>query len=104
MSKKNYLIVSILLIFLIIIIHSCTISKDNPFSGNDQEESGEGLCLYPTEVEITPDLTYQNFDIETAPLKGDPVIRYDDIISYDITSHILLLTFSRDSLKKKLDK
>jgi len=60
------------------------------------------LCIYSTELETTSDLTYQNFDIETAPLIDGPVIFYDDIISYDTTTHIIQLTIERDSLKKRI--
>ena len=62
----------------------------------------DGLCIYPTIVEHTADLTYQNFDIENVPLLNKPIISYDDIICYDTTSHIVTLTYSRDSLINKL--
>ena len=58
--------------------------------------------MYPTEMKITSDLTYQNFDIETAPLIDSPVIFYDEIISYDTTTHIIQLAIERDSLKKRI--
>ena len=60
---------------------------------------GEGLCIYPTEVEYTSDLTYQNFDIEKAPIAGSSIVSYDDIISYDTTMHIIKLACPRDSIK-----
>jgi len=63
---------------------------------------GEGLYIYLVEVEYTSDLSYQCFDIENVSIYENPIISYNDIISYDTTSHILKLTYSRDSLKSKV--
>jgi len=102
MNRDKYLILSILLLPILMLVLSCNRSEDNPVSGNKQEKLGEGLCIYPTKVEYTSDLSYQNFDIESAPIIDNPIISYDDIISYDTTFHILNLTYSRDSLKSKI--
>lgn len=101
MKRDKYSILSTLFVSILILIFSCNRIEDNPVSGNEHEELGEGLCIYPTNVEYTSE-SYQNFDIESAPIIDDPVISYDDIISYDTTFHILKLTYSRDSLKVKI--
>lgn len=63
---------------------------------------GEGLCIYPTEVEHTADLRYQNFHIESAGIIDGPIVSYNEIVSYDTASHVIELAFSRDSLRSRL--
>lgn len=106
MNIRNLFIKKILpLTFLMFFLSmGCNRICDILWNSDDKPDDakGEGLCIYPTEVEYTSDLSYQNFDIESAPIMDHPIISYDDIISYDTTSHILNLTYSRDSLKRKI--
>ena len=106
MGISNFVIQRLLLptTFIILLFIGCDRILDI-LSNSDHKsnhEKGEGLCIYLTKVEYTSDLSYQNFDIESVPILGNPIISYDDIISYDTTSHIVKLSFSRDSLKSKL--
>jgi hypothetical protein len=106
MSKTHFIIKKILppiiFVFLLFIgcdrIHDIFSSSDNKFNNVKQE----GLFIYPTKVEYTSDLSHQNFNIDSVYIGDDPIIFYNDIISYDTTSHILNLTYSRDSLKSKI--
>ena len=91
MNWRFYLITCILLFV------GCSIIKEN-----DKDEIGEGLCIYPTEIEYSSDLSHHLIDYKTAPIIGSPIISYDDIVSYDTTKHILDLVYSRDSLKARI--
>lgn len=64
--------------------------------------SNEGLCIYATKINIDSDLSYQNINLEKAEIIGEPVISYNQIISYDTSTHVLTLSFSQDSLKKRI--
>lgn len=79
---------------------------------------GEGLCIYPTEVELTDNYLHQNynidsariinyrhrnFNIDSAYIINNPIITYNEIISYDTTLHILEMTISRESLKSRCE-
>ncbi len=92
------------IIFVILFFIGCDQILDIPSNSDNKSNNlkGKGLCVYPTKVEYTSDLSYQNFDIESAPIIDNQIISYDDIISYDTTFHILNLTYSRDSLKSKI--
>ena len=93
-------------IFVILFFIGCNRVFD-PLSNSDNKPNhvkGKGLYIYPTEVEYTSDLSYQDFDIENVPIIDTPIISYDDMISYDTASHILKLTYSRDSLKSKIGR
>ncbi len=106
MSMSNLVIQRLLLpiIFVILFFIGCDRILDIPSNSDNKSNNlkGKGLCVYPTKVEYTSDLSYQNFDIESALIIDNKIISYDDIISYDTTSHILNLTYSRDSLKSKI--
>lgn len=106
MSMMHYIlkkiIPSIIFFFFLFIgcdrIHDILSNSDN----KPNNVKGEGLFIYPAKVEYTADLSYQNFNIDGVNIINDPIIIYNDIISYDTTSHILNLTYSRDSLKRKI--
>lgn len=106
MSMSNLIIQKILLPATLVILFfiGCDRILDIPSNSDIKSNhvKGEGLYIYPTKVEYTSDLSYQNFDIENVSIIDNPIISYDDIISYDTTSHILKLTYSRDSLKSKI--
>ncbi len=97
MKRQTFENLSVLIV-LLFLIH-CDRIPDNRLN---PAINCEGLCIYLTEVEITSDLTYQTFDVENAPLLGDPVIAYKDIISYWIELHVIQLSYSRDSLLSKI--
>ncbi|MGK9370165.1 hypothetical protein ACSSWA_14805 [Melioribacter sp. Ez-97] len=78
---------------------SFTCCKDNIVSSSN---SNEGLCIYATKININSDLSYQNIDLEKAELIGEPIISYNHIILYDTSNHVLTLSFSQDSLKKRI--
>ena len=74
----------------------------NSTSNKESNLSKEGLCIYATKVDINSDLTYQDINLEDAELIGEPIISYNQIISYDTTLHVMTLSFSQDSLKKRI--
>jgi hypothetical protein len=78
---------------------SFTCCNDNIVSSSN---SNEGLCIYATKININSDLSYQNIDLEKAELIGEPIISYNHIILYDTSNHVLTLSFSQDSLKKRI--
>jgi hypothetical protein len=108
MNIMNFFVKKILLpaIFMFLLFMGCNRIYDILWDSDNKydNDKGEGLCIYPTKVEYTSDLSYQNFDIESAPIIDNPIISYDNIISYDTTSHILNLIYSRDSLKSRIGK
>ena len=89
-----------LIIIISLISMGCNIIRDVIMDTNKPyEELDEGLCIYPTKIQYTSDLSYQRINVEDAPIIGESIISYDDIISYDTTAHILSLSYPRDSLK-----
>lgn len=86
------------IVFLVLFFVSCK----NSVVDNTETNENSGLNIFETDIKITSDLTYQNFDLETADITGEPLISSDQIISYDTTNHALTLSFSRDSLKTKI--
>ncbi len=96
-------------IWLLIIIYSFFLfncSNNNISGAKTSDEntnlSNEGLSIYVTKVEINSNLAYQNFNLESANLIGEPIISYNQILSYDTSNHIITLSNSRDSLKNKI--
>ena len=77
-------------------------SESSSIPNQKFNSANEGLCIYATKVDINSNLTYQNFDIEEADLIGEPLVSYNQIISYDTSSHIITLSYSQDSLKNKI--
>ena len=66
---------------------------------NSNKKFGDGLCIFPVEI----DLNEPYFSIEDAWITGKPIISYTDIIRYDISEHVIDLTYSRESLKSKME-
>lgn len=106
MNMMNYIIKKVIppiIIFFFLFIgcdqvHDILSNSDN----KPNNVKGEGLFIYQAKVEYTADLSSQNFNIDGVNIINEPIIIYNDIISYDTTSHILNLTYSRDSLKRKI--
>jgi hypothetical protein len=94
MEKAKLVLLSITVFFTL-----CTKGPVRPDNGDTTTGPGEGLCIYATKVGITSDLTYQAFNADTFPLIGEPIIAYDDIVTYDTINHIMELAYPRDSLK-----
>ena len=99
--KKLWLLKFIYLIIILFLISIGCNRIMNTIMNSDEshEKLYEGLCIYPTKIKYTSDLSYQKIIVEEAPLIGEPLIFYDDIVAYDTTSHILSLSYPRDSLK-----
>jgi len=90
--KTKLLLVTALALLLMAVV-SCT--KDNKY------DIGEGFEIYLT---VTPyadkmNLDYSTVDFDTILLEETPILRYNNLVSYDTIHHKLTLTFSHDSLK-----
>jgi hypothetical protein len=61
----------------------------------------DGINIFLAE-NITPsaNLDYQYFSIDTVKLSAVPVIKYESIVTYDTSKHIINLLFNNDSLLK----
>lgn len=106
MNKINFHLHQLLLSawFVLVFFVGCDKIHDPSDNGENQSNNrtGEGLCLYPTEIEKTSNLTYQIIDVGKASITGKPFMVYDDIVSYDTTEHIVTLSYSSDSLKSRI--
>ena len=60
-----------------------------------------GINIFLAE-NITPstNLNYQYFSIDTVKLSAVPIIKYESIVTYDTSKHIINLSFNNDSLFK----
>ncbi|MGD9201093.1 MAG: hypothetical protein PVI26_05995 [Chitinispirillia bacterium] len=67
-----------------------------------EEVKGEGLCIFPTNIQYNSILFYQNYNIDTARIIDGPIISYSEIISYDTTTHFLDLALTQASLRSRL--
>jgi len=77
-------------------------SESNSITNPKYNSTNEGLCIYVTKVDINSDLSYQDINLAYTELIGEPIISYDKIISYDTSNYIITLSFSSDSLKKRI--
>jgi hypothetical protein len=100
--QKLLLTASVIILFFV----GCDRILDTSSNSDNKSNQvkGKGLYIYPIKVEYKSDLSYQHFNIENTPIVESPIISYNDIISYDTTSHILKLIYSRDSLKSKIGR
>ena len=82
-----------LLIGLLII--ACERSEDKSYA------MGEGFEIYLSETPYSHNLymDYSMVDFDTIKLSDIPILRYNDLKKYDITTHKLTLGISHDSLK-----
>lgn len=69
--------------------------------GHHYTEIGNGFEIYLTEKLYTcnSEMDYSSIDFDTISLSKEPILRYDDLISYDSATHKLTLGVSHDSLK-----
>ena len=90
---KTKLIIAAL---ICVIFLSC--KKNNDEKNN---ELGNGFEIYLTEKPYAYNLEtdYSVVDFDTITLSTEPILKYDDLISYDTTTHMLTLGISHDSLK-----
>ena len=89
---KTYVLILILTGFLFI---TCEKNVEKDFS------IGEGLEIYLTEIPYSRNLylDYSTIDFDTLALLKAPVLRYNDILKYNILNHKVTLKISHDSLK-----
>ncbi|MGA3288153.1 MAG: hypothetical protein ABSD46_12085 [Bacteroidota bacterium] len=60
-----------------------------------------GINIFLAEnITSSANLNYQYFSIDTVKLSAVPIIKYESIITYDTTKHIINLSFNNDSLLK----
>ena len=79
-----------------VIFMSCEKNNDD-----NNTELGNGFEIYLTEKPYADNLEtdYSLVDFDTITLSAEPILKYDDLISYDTTNHKLTLGISHDSLK-----
>jgi hypothetical protein len=82
--------------FICAILMSC--EKNNDVN---KTQPGDGFEIYLTEKPYSANLEtdYSTIDFDTISLSEEPILRYDDLISYDTATHKLTLGISHDSLK-----
>jgi hypothetical protein len=101
MQNKYYKF--ILLVHLIYM--SINIGCNSPSSSSQnppvQNPVYDGINIFLVE-NITPsaNLNYQYFSIDTVKLSAVPIIKYESIVTYDTSKHIINLSFNNDSLLK----
>jgi hypothetical protein len=90
---KMQLFMACLLSLLILAGESCT--KNNNY------EIGEGFEIYLTVTPYADNLylDYSTVDFDTVQLEEIPILRYNDLVSYDTLTHKLTLEIPHDSLK-----
>ena len=88
---KTHLI-TIVLIGLLIVSCECN---------DDETQSSAGIEIYRTDTTYFHDIQkdYTTLDLDTIALEDTPLLRYEDLIKYDTSSHKLTMGFSHDSLK-----
>ncbi len=83
-----------------------SINCKNPSSEEEEEAqvetSSEGLCIYLTNVERENGITDEKEVLDTAEMIGDPVLDYNEIVSYDTTSHIIDMSITRKKFFKRV--
>lgn len=79
-----------------VILMSC--GKNNDVNNT---QPGNGFEIYLTEKPYSDNMEadYSTIDFDTISLSEEPILRYDDLLSYDTTTHMLTLGISHDSLK-----
>ncbi len=89
---KTKLILSILISLL---ITACENNEDKSFA------VGEGFEIYLTKNYYTHNLSmdYSKIDFDTILLSDMPILRYNDLKKYNLSSHKFTLGISHDSLK-----
>ncbi len=90
---KTHLTILVLIGFLII---SCECN-------NDDIQPGAGFEIYKVDTTYFHDSNIDNstLDLDTFALKDTPILRYEDLIKYDTSSHKLTIGISHDSLTIK---
>jgi hypothetical protein len=91
MNKHFSFLILISLLFL-----DC--SKNSTVSGWD---IGEGFEIYITKTPLSNDYSvdYSKLNLDTIALQDIPILRYDDLKSYEKSGHKLTLNISSDKLK-----
>jgi hypothetical protein len=89
---KTKLLLACAIAFLALASVGCT---------KDRFDIGEGFEIYLTVTPYTDNLNldYSTVDFDTILLQDTPILRYNDLVSYDTTYHKLNLAISHDSLK-----
>jgi len=92
---------ALITVFLICVL---TVSCDNPVSKEEEEKtvSTEGFCIYLTDVDREDGLTDQEDVLENSEMIGDPVLAYNEIISYDTMTHTIDMSITRKEFFKRV--
>ncbi len=101
-EKLSWLIIISTLLSFACTNNNIMSSELNSSSNQKSNFTNEGLCIYATKFDINSDLTYQDINLKDAELIGEPIISCNQIISYDTNNHEITLSYSSDSLKKRI--
>ncbi len=79
-----------------LLIVSC---EKSPNDGKVEVGKGFEIYLTTTPYSNNLDMDYSLVNIDTIALEDTPILRYNDLVSYDTTNHKITLRISHDSLK-----